>query len=309
MNRKQTKPKAHSEALLVESREHWWNEDYLDLLAGRLDLEHAMDLIDIGCGKGMMAFRLSKYLPEGARVWGIDQEEKYIKSARRYAAKKMGDRSVEFHFMRGDAYEIPLEDDSVDMSVCQTLLIHLESPLAAIREMKRITRPGGTVIAFEPNNLVGSLMFDHYRETDYAIADVMELVEMRLRIEKGKKLLGEGFSSLGDVLPDLFLKAGLSELKVWLSDKAMSIIPPYETREMRLRVTQLITWIEDGDAIFNYDENLRYYIAGGGAKDDFDMYWQRLQLYRMYLLEQLKTEQFVTAGGSIMYIVVGHVEA
>jgi len=308
LKNKTKRKKAHSEDYLVDSRDYWWNEDYLALLADRLDLDQCENLADIGCGKGMMAFRLCYYLPEFAQIWGIDKEAQYIKAANRYATKKMHPTPVDFHFVTGDAYELPLDDKSMDVSLCQTLLMHLEDPLKAIEEMKRITRPGGRIIAFEPNNLVGSLMFDKFAETDYQIEDVLELVEIRLRCEKGKKALGEGFSSVGDVLPDLFLQSGLKEVKVWMSDKAMSIIPPYDTREMRFRVAQLITWIEDGEAVFNYDDTLRYYLAGEGNRADFDRYWQRLVLYRINLLERLKKGEFVSAGGSVMYIVSGILE-
>jgi ubiquinone/menaquinone biosynthesis C-methylase UbiE len=302
MRRDQPKSQAHSEDHLVESRKYWWNDDYLDLLAQRLELDQCTALADIGCGKGMMAFKLAPHLPEGARVFGLDIEPRYIRAAKRQA-KKRAELPVSFEFQTGTAYEIPLEDAQLDLAVCQTLLIHLERPRAAIAEMMRVVRPGGWLVAMEPNNLVPNLMFDRYVETDYDIEDVLELVAFRLRCEKGKKALGEGFSSLGDVVPDLFSQAGLEDIHVWLSDKAMPIIPPYETREMRIRVAQLITWLESGDGGFGYEENLRYYLAGGGSRAEFDLYWQRLALYKIALLQKLKEGTFISAGGSMMYIV------
>ena len=65
------------------------------------------------------------------------------------------------------------------------------------------------MLALEPNNLVPNLMFDRYGETDYNVEGMLDVLEVKLRIEKGKKRLGEGFNSLGDVVPDLFVKAGV----------------------------------------------------------------------------------------------------
>ncbi|MEM9986483.1 MAG: class I SAM-dependent methyltransferase [Bacteroidota bacterium] len=305
MRRDGNSTKAHSEDQLVEAREYWWNEDYLKLLAERLDLATCDQIADIGCGQGLMSFKLASHLPDGAQVHGLDLERKHIKTAKQTARHRKTNRQIDFHFQEGDAHVLPYDDEQMDLTVCQTLLIHIEDPSIVIQEMQRVTAEGGWVVALEPNNLVPNLMFDRYIETDYDVEEVLEMVEVRLRIEKGKKRLGEGFNSLGDVLPDLFKKAGLSDIRVWLSDKAMPIIPPYESREMRIRVAQMISWIEAGEAGFGYDENLRYYLAGGGKKDAFEAYWQRVSLYKLSMLKKLKQQEFISAGGSVMYVVAG----
>mgnify|MGYP006267324815 CR=1 FL=1 len=302
-------PKAHSEDHLVDARDYWWNEDYLGLMAERMDLFQCQRMADIGCGKGMMALKLAGFLPPGAEVFGLDRERKYIKAAKQKVRHRNPAPDVRFHFEEGDAQQLPYPDNGLDLALCQTLLIHVEDPAAVIGEMMRVTRPGGWVVAMEPNNLAPNLMFDRYIETDYDVEEVLQVVEVRLRIEKGKKRLGEGFNSLGDVLPDLYSRAGLQDIQVWLSDKAMPIIPPYDNREMRVRVAQMITWIESGEAGFGYEDNLRYYLAGGGKKADFEQYWQRVSLYKLSMLKKLKQEEFISAGGSVMYVVSGRVPA
>ena len=150
-------------------------------------------------------------------------------------------------------------------------------------------------------------MFNSMQETQYHIEDMLQMLEVRLRCEKGKEKLGEGFSSLGGALPDLFHQAGLEEIQVWMSDKAMPLIPPYDNREKRVMAAQLIDWLENDQGGMGYDENLRYFKAGGGKKDQFDLYWMRLGLYKKQLLQQLKTQTFISSGGQVMYIVAGQV--
>ena len=305
MQYKKNKASAHSADHFGEARAYWWNEDFLALMAERLSLDECHSAADIGCGTGEMTFRLAPYLHPHALVTGLDQEETHLKTARQRARHRKDAKSTAFSFVQGDADALPFADDQFDVTFCQTLLIHTEDPRRAIQEMKRVTAPEGYVVALEPNNLVSHLMFDKYAETDYDVDSVLEMVEVRLRCEQGKKKLGQGFNSLGDVLPDLFLQAGLTDVRVWQSDKALSLIPPYDTREKRVRAAQLVDWLENDEGGLGYDENLRYYRAGGGKKAAFDTYWQRVSRYKVSMLRSLKDQKFVSAGGQMMYLVAG----
>lgn len=305
MQYKKNKPPTHSADHFGEARAYWWNEDFLALMAERLCLKNCRSAADIGCGTGDMTFRLAPYLHPHASVTGLDQEEDHLKIARQRARHRKDDEQTTFSFVQGSADALPFADAQFDVTFCQTLLIHTEEPLLAIREMKRVTAPQGYVVALEPNNLVPHLMFDKYAETDYEVGNVLEMIEVRLRCERGKKKLGQGFNSLGDVLPDLFTQAGLSDVQVWQSDKALSLIPPYDTREKRVRAAQLVDWLENDEGGLGYDENLRYYRAGGGKKTAFDTYWHRVSRYKMSMLEMLKEQKFISAGGQMMYLVAG----
>lgn len=297
----------HSESHLTESREYWWNDDYIALLAQRLNLNECQHLADIGCGQGLMAFLFAPHLADDASVIGIDYEKKYIKQATQKARKVSRDTGVSFNFEVGDANRLSLAENSQDVVMCQTLLMHMKSPEAVISEMARCTKEGGLVVAIEPNNLVSNLMFDTYAQTDYEVEDMLEFLEIRLRCEKGKKALGEGFSSIGDVLPDLFEKAGLKNTQVFISDKSLNLFPPYDTREKRMRAAQMIDWIENQTGGFGYDEVWRQYRAGGGGKKSFDAYWLRATRYQQQLLRDLKNQECFLSGGNLMYVVVGEV--
>lgn len=297
--------KKHSEDHLGPAREYWWNDDYLELLARRLHLNYTGTLVDIGCGKGMMGFMFSRHLPPGAQVYGVDFEPEYIEEAKQKAQSVYLHNDISYDFRVGNASNIPLPDNLADLTLCQTLLIHVKDPRQVIDEMIRITKPGGWVLALEPNNLVPNLMFDRYGETDFDVESTLEVLEIKLRIEKGKKRLGEGFNSLGDVIPDLYLKAGLENIKVWISDKALSIIPPYDTQEKMLRVEQMLQWIDSDSMGYDYQDNLNYFMAGGGDKEKFDAYWQKLLYNKIALKQRLLNEEYVSAGGSLVYIVAG----
>ncbi len=299
-----TEKKPHSIEYLGEARNFWWNDDYLELLAKRLALAEKSVLADVGCGYGMMGFLLSKFMKGNAAIHGFDLEKEHIAKARRLAVADHSEKK--FSFEVADAYALPLEDNFSDITVCQTLLIHLKDPQRAIREMIRVTKPGGLIVAFEPNNMASVLYIDQFSGLDLSVEEMLEETEMTLRHEKGKMALGEGFNSLGDVVPELFLKSGLKEIAVWLSDKGLPVIPPYgDSAEMSARVAQMKTFMSEELGGYNYDENLKYHLAGGGSKERFDNYWKRHMVKTQQLAERLNNGSYTCAGGGIFYIVVG----
>jgi SAM-dependent methyltransferase len=97
--------------------------------------------LDVGCGIGVVTEAI---LRDAApfRVVGMDRSTAYIAEA----ARRLGTEGVVFDV--GDAQEIPYEDGSFDAAVCGLLLNFLPDPEAALREMVRVARPGGTVSAY-----------------------------------------------------------------------------------------------------------------------------------------------------------------
>jgi SAM-dependent methyltransferase len=67
------------------------------------------------------------------------------------------------HVEQGDAYHLPYPDGAFDAAHCERLLMHLEDPVAALREMRRVVRPGGRVVVTEPD--WAGLQIDHADRT------------------------------------------------------------------------------------------------------------------------------------------------
>lgn len=295
--------KKHSLEYLGEARDYWWNEDYLNLLASRLIMSKCNILVDVGCGKGYMAYKFAPYLNMNAKVYGIDREQQWIDEAIQKTTTILNKNNVNFSFKSGDAYNIPLENDLSDITICQTLLIHLENPGKAINEMKRITKHGGWVVAIEPNNIINDLVSDSLSDED--IDDKIKAFEIQLRIEQGKKLLGEGYNSVGDLVPQMFVESGLKDVQVWICDKPLFIIPPYDTKEKILRVEETLSWLEREEVYLDYNGQLRYYLSGGGTEEKFNAYWIKNKEKMIRLKTALENQTYISSGGSLMYIVAG----
>jgi SAM-dependent methyltransferase len=100
----------------------------------------AGDLLDIGCGTGSLAFAMASRWP-GCRIVGIDIAEPYVAFAR----SKVSAGSPVFEC--ADACALPYGDGSFAGAAAQLVLNFIPDPLAAVREMRRVTRPGGVVAA------------------------------------------------------------------------------------------------------------------------------------------------------------------
>ena len=191
----------------------------------RLSFDRVRDALDVGCGVGHWGRLLANVLPSGARVFGVDRDPLWVeKAALRAFALGLGDR---FDYRLGIAEKLPFTEASFDLVTCQTLLIHLPDPGAAIDEMIRVARPGGLVLAAEPNNLASALAFDSLNFHD-PVDEIIARARLQLICERGKAALGEGANSIGELVPGLFAARGLLDVRVWSNDKANAFLPPYE---------------------------------------------------------------------------------
>src|SRR5581483_5740209 len=79
------------------------------------------------------------------RVVAIDSAQEALDQAAAHAqAVGLGDR---IEFATGDVYELAFEDDTFDVVHAHQVLQHLGDPVQALREMRRVCRPGGIVAA------------------------------------------------------------------------------------------------------------------------------------------------------------------
>src|SRR5262249_42805541 len=68
----------HSAEFFNDMREFWWNLDFLQLMAQRLDLARVASMLDVGCGVGHWGRALAQVLPATAQITGVDFEEKWV---------------------------------------------------------------------------------------------------------------------------------------------------------------------------------------------------------------------------------------
>jgi len=284
-------------------RDSWWNQDFLELMAGRWEFGRVESLLDVGCGAGHWGQRLATVLPWGARIVGVDHEPRFLETARERAGSLGID--ADFDYRPGRAEELPFGDDTFDVVTCQTVLIHVGDPVGAIEEMIRVTRPGGLVIASEPNNLV-NVLIDAMSEPRLPFEETLRLLRFDQICHAGKIALGQGDASIGERLPALFTELGLGDVRTYKNDRSPALVPPYDDPLQRLDLEQLLAWAAEGVSGWGKREDvLPLFVAGGGSEAEFESYWQsslaRLEAFRA----NVEAGRFSGARGFVQYLVSG----
>jgi SAM-dependent methyltransferase len=101
-------------------------------------------VLDVGCGPGTITADLAQLVGPEGRVSGVDRAADVLGRARDTAARR-GLGNVGFG--TADVHALDFPDDSFDVVHAHQVLQHVGDPVAALREMRRVCRPGGIVAA------------------------------------------------------------------------------------------------------------------------------------------------------------------
>jgi ubiquinone/menaquinone biosynthesis C-methylase UbiE len=121
-----------------------------------------LDVLDVGCGQGI---DLVEYAGSGARATGIDLTPRHVELARSHIQAVGLTATV----VQGDAEHLPFEDASFDRASSNGVLHHTPDMPAALREIRRVLRPGG-----EARIIVYNRDSFHYWLTQVAVRGVLK---------------------------------------------------------------------------------------------------------------------------------------
>lgn len=116
-----------------------WSKEVAPLFLKWLNAPIQKSWIDIGCGTGGLSENISA-LCNASRILGVDSSEGFVKAAQ--GRLKNADFSV------GSADNLDVPNDSLDYAVSGLVLNFVPDAQAAIEEMVRVVRPGGTAALY-----------------------------------------------------------------------------------------------------------------------------------------------------------------
>src|SRR5262245_53002177 len=135
-----------------ETKLRQWTLDLADLQPGHV-------LLDVGCGTGTLLLAAARRVGPSGAVHGIEPSPAMVAHARRKAAASR----MPLQVVAGSAGSLPYPPEAFDVVCCTLVLHHLPAGMReeAIREMRRVLRPGGRVVPVDwqrPRSLVRALV-------------------------------------------------------------------------------------------------------------------------------------------------------
>ena len=263
---------------LNRTREGMW-ADSRDALAD-LDLPNRRRVLDVGCGTGELTRVLaSESTGSGAdgptEVVGVDADRRLLDVA-----------SASVPCVTGDALCLPFADDSVDLVVCQALLINLPEPAAALGEFARVSTD--LVAAIEPNNAAVSVD-----------STVDSEVDLEARVREAYLRGIDTDVALGKQVESLFEAAGIEPLSTRQYDHEKRTEPPYSDDALRSAKRKA-----SGEGLADHETELRRGVAGEATYDTLRRAWREMG---REVIGQMQTDDYERVETVPFTVTVGQV--
>lgn len=167
-----------------------WTAAIRQRLFSRAGLVEAQRILEVGAGTGAVLAETARAI--SGRAYGVDIEFTPTAFARREDSLS--------RYLVGDGARLPLPPATFDLTFCHFLILWLPDPAAVIREMARVTRPGGAVLCLAEPDYGGRIEYPE------ALAEMAQA--------QTEALAAQGASPrAGRRLPGLLRDAGLSEVQ------------------------------------------------------------------------------------------------
>ena len=232
------------------------DRDWIAHLTGYIDWEPTWTALDAGCGPGNYFDGLRRRVPDGAVIALDFTLTQLAETAHRHPSVPL---------VNGDVQALPLADARVDVIVCAHMLYHVPDIPAAIREFRRVLRPGGALLA-----VYDSAVDDQKELDDLFVASggrvPLNQITNLFSIESGPGYLEPVFDSVelkverpSMVVPDV--DAVVDEIDGLRAVAEDWLEPGVTWEEMIAGVRQRVTEVVERDGAFTITEHKGVFIC------------------------------------------------
>jgi len=194
-------------------------------------------ILEVGAGSGRDSFQLAQ---DTATVYVLD----YSPQALQIVNNLNEQNEVSVYLIQGDAFQIPIPDNTLDIVFHQGLMEHFKDPLALLKEQFRVLKPGGLLLVDVPQRYHVYTVIKHILiffnkwfagwETEFSIAQLKSLMDQsgfEVKHQYGRWMRPSLFYRIiREVLKKLNIRLRLyptgfkysRKLRDWLSDKLIS---------------------------------------------------------------------------------------
>jgi SAM-dependent methyltransferase len=189
-----------------------WTRELREYLFGRIGMERAKCVLEVGCGTGAILREI-----QTKSLHGLDLQPTVLMEARIHAPT--------VSLTCGDALSLPYPDHCFDITLCHYLLLWVRDPQRALGEMKRVTGQGGHVLALA--------------EPDYsARVDAPAELAVLGRWQREALVRQGADPSLGGRLAELFYQAGIELVETGAIERQGDDAPTPAERELEWAVLE-----------------------------------------------------------------------
>lgn len=114
------------------------SEDFVPIV--QKHVEPTLSFVELGCGAGVI---LKELLPRDGTTIGVDNSPAMLEVAKEELLSKGVDLRL------GDLEHLPLSDESADVALAHMVLHHVVTPVEALRDARRILKPGGKLVVID----------------------------------------------------------------------------------------------------------------------------------------------------------------
>src|SRR4030065_2710935 len=166
-----------------------WTQNLRDYVFNQIGIDKSARILEVGCGTGVILHELTQ-VSQGY-IFGLDID---------YKSTQMTHNSLPTtSILTGNGVNLPYRPGSFDVTVCHFLLLWVNNPLQVVKEMSRVTRSGGFVLALAEPDYGGRIDFPN------PLSQIGSWQAAALR-EQGAN------PNIGRELRTLFSKANLADL-------------------------------------------------------------------------------------------------
>lgn len=189
---------------LKHLRDRWWDDDFTAFMRETVQPRPGERILDVGCGTGTAEVKLSRLRISQMTVVAVDLAFERVVQARATAQA----HNMRVSLAAADACALPFVDGSFDSAFCVAVLQHIRDVPRAVHELARVTRPGGRVVAVEPDN-ARRYFFSSSEGGRRAYEAAAQFFETLAQAR------GESTdAAVGPALPGLFAQSGIEPIRV-----------------------------------------------------------------------------------------------
>jgi SAM-dependent methyltransferase len=197
---------ALTSSTLKHLREHWWDDAFTGFLEETLKPRPGKRILDVGCGTGTAEMSLARLRMSQMHLFGVDLLHERVREA--HAATRGINARV--GYAAADAVRLPFAAGVFDSTYSVAVMQHIRDLAGALREISRVTRPGGRVLVVEPDNAA--------RYWFSSVASGMEAFDLSRRFFAGVAAVrGESSEvAVGPLVPGLLASCDVEPVSVRL---------------------------------------------------------------------------------------------